>query len=661
MKKIFYSLISGLVLTILLSSCSKFNDQFKGLDEMTKPTNVGSVEYTLTPADYAAIKKAALAIATKPEEIAAANAIGSSLAFNSTFGAADYAPAILNKMFYAFDKNSSCQLTYNFDQNKPSYLNDLTTVNIMQNSDYQLAWGGGVYVPSFTPTVSPSAKIPQVLAAKFPTATSGQYKFVEYNYSDQDAASQSTEVKYFSEDWTTHTASAVSPYTFVSENGWISKDVVGKRDWQCRVYSGNNYAQATSNASLEINEIWMISPEIDLGAAIAPELTFDFVIGYWNANCLTVWVSEDFDGNKDNIGSATWTDLSSNFIFPEIPVTGYSTYTTAGIANLTTYAGKKVHVAFKYNGDGRSAADRGTDPIRTTTYQIDNIKVSEIKEALSVVSTVKQYVAYTYNGSNWVPADNTFFALQPDDYTAMGLSFVTSANSPLYIPQLLKQKFPFAQEGTVKNAVYKSGSNATYAGALQFTLTSGTWVPNTFQVEKTEQFVYSNSGWVFDPTVIMTMVTADYQMMVDYVLATPEIAIFAHPFYKNEEYYWGFASRYANTSFRLSYRNPYFTGDYVQPATIDPELNALQTPEEKVALLQERLKGGMEKFAQLKYPNAVPTVSGIDVFYKLTTYIYYPNGVSVGSEYHEYVFQCTAAASGGNPPTFKYISDAKVN
>lgn len=661
MKKIFFPFISGLTFMVLLGSCTKFNDQFTGLDEMSKPTNVGTVSYTLTAADYAAIKTAALADATTPEEIAAANAIGTSLALNSTFGAADYAPAILNKMFYSFDLNSATLLTYNYDENKPSYLNDLTTVNILQNADYQLAWGGGVYVPSFTPTVSPSAKLPEVLAAKFPTATAGQYKFVEYNYSNTDASSQSTEVKYFSEDWSNHTVSAVSPYTIISENGWISKDVSGVRDWQCRIYSGNNYAQATSNGSLEINDVWMVSPEIDLQAAIAPELTFDLVIGYWNANCLSVWVSEDFDGNKDNISSATWADISSNFTFPELPTSGYSTFVNAGIANFTAFAGKKVHIAFRYRGDGRSAADRGTDPLKTTTYEVDNIKVSEVKEALTVESSEKQYVVYTFNGSSWVPADNTFMALQPADYTSMGLSYISSANAPLYIPQLLAQKFPFALEGTVKNAVYKSGSNATYAGAMQFTLTSGKWVPNTFQIQKTEQFVFSNSGWVFDPTVKMTMVTADYQLMVNYVLATPEIAIFAHPYYKNEEYYWGFSSRYSNVNFRLSYRNPYFTGDYVQPATIDPELNALATDEEKVALMWERLKGGMEKFAQLRYPNAIPSVSGIDVYYHLTTLVYYPTGIAAGTEYHEYVYQCTAAASGGSPPTFKYISDSKVN
>jgi len=664
MKKIFYSLIAGLAFAVLLGGCTKFNDQFKGLDEMTKPTNVAALSYTLTAADYAAMKTAALKVATTPEQIAAANSIVSFSALNSTYGSADYVPALLNKMYFSFDKGSSALITYNYNIGSPAYFNDLTTVNILQNADYQLAWGGAEYVSAFTPTVSPSAKLPVVLAAKFPAATAGQYAFAEYNYSNEDATSQSTEVKYLFEDWTNHSVTTVKPYAAIGgENGWISKDVKGTQNWYCRTYNTNNYAQASSNATLEINENWMISPEIDLQTATAPQFTFDLVIGYWNSNCLSVWISENFDGTEGGIATATWTNISSNFTFPETPVTGYTpAFINAGVANLTAYAGKKVRIAFKYDGDGRSATDRGTDPLRTTTYELDNIKVSEQKIALSVTSTEKQYAAYQFNGSNWVPADNTFVALQPADYTTMGLSYVSTTNAPLYIPQLLSQKFPFAQEGNVKTVVYKSGSNVTYAGAMQFTFTSGKWMQNTFKIQKTEQFVYSNSGWVFDPTVNLTMAKSDYQLMIDYVLATPEIAQFGNSQYKNEEFWWGFSSRYSNLSLRLSYRNPFFSGyPYELPASADAELFAKTTDADKIALLWTRVQSGMEKFAQLRFPNAVPNVSGIDVFYHLTTYVYYPTGVAAGYEYHEYVFQCTAAASGGNPPTFKYISDQVKN
>ena len=264
-----------------------------------------------------------------------------------------------------------------------------------------------------------------------------------------------------------------------------------------------------------------------------------------------------------------------------------------------------------------------------------------------------------------VPATSKF-NLTADDYNLMG----QGANQPglydnmsnimpvlKYLDTFLKLKCPYAVSGDVKMVTYLfyDSNKATKKQYRVLTFNGTNWSAVA------EQYNFIGTEWMYDPTVKMTMVKSDYQIMVDYVLATPEIAVFAHPFYKNEEYYWGFASRYSNVSFRLSYRNPYFTGTYVQPVTIDPELNALTTTEAKVALMWSRLKGGMEKFAQLRYPDAVPQVSGIDVYYKLTTLIYYVGGTGGGNENHEYVFQCIAPASGGNPPTFKYISDKKVN
>lgn len=264
-----------------------------------------------------------------------------------------------------------------------------------------------------------------------------------------------------------------------------------------------------------------------------------------------------------------------------------------------------------------------------------------------------------------IPAASKF-TLTSDDYFLMG----NAANQPgqynnmssvmpvlRYLNSFLKLKCPYAVAGDIKMVSYQYyDTNKTTKRQFRILTFDGlSWQATA------EQYNFVGTEWLYDPTVKLTMVKSDYQLMVDYVLATPEIAVFAHPYYKNEEYYWGFASRYSNTSFRLSYRNPYFTGTYVQPATIDPELSALTTTEEKVALMWDRLKGGMEKFAQLRFPAAVPNVSGIDVFYKLKTLVYYPTGIGGASEYHEYTFQCMAPASGGNPPTFKFISEKKVN
>ena len=275
------------------------------------------------------------------------------------------------------------------------------------------------------------------------------------------------------------------------------------------------------------------------------------------------------------------------------------------------------------------------------------------------------YNIVDYGDTTAIPAASKF-TLTSADYALMG----TGTNQPgqynnmsnlmpvlSYLNTYLKLKCPYAVAGDIKMVSYEYyDSNKTTKRQYRILTFDGlNWVTTA------EQYNFTGTEWLYDPTVKLTMVKADYQLMVDYVLATPAISIFAHPYYKNEEYYWGFASRYSNTSFRLSYRNPYFTGTYTQPATIDPELYALTTTEAKVALMWDRLKGGMEIFAQLRFPGAVPNVSGIDVFYKLRTLVYYPLGTGGASEYHEYTFQCMSPASGGNPPTFKFISEKKVN
>jgi hypothetical protein len=643
MKKIFYSLISGLAFVVLFSACDKFNDQFEGLEDMAKPTNLAAYKYTLVDADYTAISKSALAASKNRADSTLAKSIATNKYFTSTVPSSIYVPYLLATKYPYADLNSTAVITSSFGEDRPVFLNDLTTVNILATADYQSAWGTGPYVSSFTPAVSPSAKLPAILAAKFPTATKDQYKFVEYNYSSVEAVNQSTDVVYFSEDWTTHSVSTSSPYVAIGENGWINKDVLGSLNWYCRTYSSNNYAQVTSNGSGAINEAWMITKEINLQTAIAPKFTFDVTIGYWNASCLSVLISENFDGTAAGIRTATWTDISSSFVIPVTPTSGYGTATNAGVADLTAYKGKKVRIAFKYKGDGRSATDRGTEPLKTTTYQVDNIKVSEVKVALSVPSSEKQYVTYTFNGTSWVPAASSFVAVQPADYTAMGLNYISSTNAPLYLPQLLSQKFPFAQEGTLKTVVYKSGSNPAYAATTQLTFTKGAWVSNTYKSERTEQFIYSKDGWVFDPTIKLALVrvTGDnpYIMkFIDYIRTKTPEKFYQKGTYINEEHYYGFSAYYAQiicSADRTTYG--------------DPAIKALTTDAAKYTLFLDRVKEAMPLFTQLNYPDLKTDVSGIQQYVIFTIASYYSSS-RVGTLTIK--MKCTKSGTGTTPAEF---------
>lgn len=662
MKKIFYTILHGLAFAVLLGGCEKFNDQFEGLEDMTKPINVATVSYTLTAADYTTIKNAAYAAATTDAEKALANSIATKQALNSTFLASKYAPAILNKLYYAFDKNSNVLLTYNFDNGPITYLANYESASTYKLLDADYINFGGLVgaIKYFVPSFTPAQGIPTYLSSKVTAPVLNQLALVEYRYSDTEPANSGPKDKtHLSEDFNDYLDK-----TAIDKRGWKSIETTGVRTWQGRVFSGNGYAQFTSYNSGELNVSYLVSPTIDLAGSEQNTFTFDVNVGYWNANCLKVFISQNYDGV--NFSAATWIDVSSNFNIPSEPVSGYGLFPNAGTMNLNAYQ-NKITIAFQYSGDG-------TNNSKTTTFQVDNVKVKGITY-LNTKSTAadafKVYNAfYQYNGSAWKPATGVY-ALGAYDYDSMGEgtnqpgqynNFSSTVLPANYLPALLAKTYPYAQEGTKQIVVYRyyTGS-ATVWRADEYLFSAGKWTNPSTIVQKTEQFIFTGSVWVFDPTVMHTMITSDYQLMVDYVLATPSIAVFAHPFYKNEEYYWGFSSRYSNVNFRISYRTPYFTGSFIQPITIDPEFHSLATDAAKVALMYERLKGGLNKFLQLRYPNAVSNVSGIPVNYNVTTLIYYANGVSSGNETHKYVYKCTASGSTGTLPTFEFISSSKVN
>ena len=636
-------LLAGLALALLQFSCTDFNDQFEGLEDLTTPKNLVTYYYTLTEANYSDISKLALAKAETKEDSAKAKSIADNMYFTENVPAGNYVPYLLKSLFPYGDVGTAAMVTYAFGNDKPDYFSQLRTINILNAEDYMVAWGSQTeYLEALTRKHTPAEKLPLVLKSKFPNAADGEYKFVQYDYIDEeDPVGQ----EFYKQDWTGHSVSSSSPYVPISEEGWMTVDLKGALDWQCRVFSGNNYAQASSHNSGAINEAYLISPEIDLTDASGAKFTFDVVVGYWNANCLSVLISDDFDGTESGIEEATWTNLTSNFTLPEF-AGGYSPWGNAGVADMSNYEGKKVHIAFKYDGDGRSADDRGEDPLKTTTYQIDNIIIS------SLPTGEKQYVVYNYDGTTWRPADSKkFVALQLADYAAMGKEYFSSSDAPKYIPTFLLNKFPYAQAGDVKTVVYRTSSTVTYSGATEYTFVGGQWVAEDFIEDVTAQFKVYEAGWLFDPTVDYVMEKPDYQLVVDYVRDNINPGYLDS--YKTAEFYYGFASYYGNVSFRLSYRDDY--------AELDTELSALETPEEKVELLYERLKEGMEIFTQLRFPDAVPTVSGVEVFYNITTNIYYANGTSSADDgLRMYTFKCIAAASGDTPPQFEYISDEVV-
>ena len=204
-------------------------------------------------------------------------------------------------------------------------------------------------------------------------------------------------------------------------------------------------------------------------------------------------------------------------------------------------------------------------------------------------------------------------------------AFSDAAPASILIPIILNSKYYAADKG--------SSTDVTY-----------TYKEESDTATRTEQFIFSGfdvSGWVFDPTLYVTMQkgknpTDDYMMVVLYVKdkyanTTPSLI----NSYGDAEYYYGFNANYGNISTRESDR------------LRDPDYTVLTTDEQKKAYLEQRTKEGLALYLSLKYPNATPQVAGIDVYGIVTTAIYDgPTTVPV-----TYKFQCTEE----NPSKWEFV------
>src|SRR5690606_20368650 len=113
-----------------------------------------------------------------------------------------------------------------------------------------------------------------------------------------------------------------------------------------------------------------VSPGITVPLTGASQLQVDMAVGYYNADCLSVLVSEDYAGD---VTTATWTNVTEAFSFPAT-TGGYSPIVSVGALTLNAYKNKEIFVAFKYEGNVAES--------RTTTYQIYDVNVKTLTRSV---------------------------------------------------------------------------------------------------------------------------------------------------------------------------------------------------------------------------------------------------------------------------------------
>ncbi|WBL25530.1 DUF5689 domain-containing protein [Zunongwangia sp. HGR-M22] len=145
--------------------------------------------------------------------------------------------------------------------------------------------------------------------------------------------------------------------------GWTNINLTGGEE---------RFVDATSNGNRTIRisgydtgenplEAWLVTPPIDLSQTQNEVLSFDIRASYDNGTILQVYVSDDFSGD---VKDANWNLLEANI--PMGPSNQNATVFRNSKIDLSCFDAE-VYIAFRY---------RGRDPSRTTTYDIDNIKIS---------------------------------------------------------------------------------------------------------------------------------------------------------------------------------------------------------------------------------------------------------------------------------------------
>lgn len=591
MKK--HILVPTVITLVLLTGCNYNDDNFEGLKDAAKPANVMSLDYTLTETDYDAIG-----------DFAKANKY-----LLSVDQADNYFPAWLLKKYYAADPTSVVRVTFNCATSN-SDLN-VKYAGLDKNEDYSTIHGEGKYAPFLNTATENDANLIACLLAKgdnYKSPKEGDIVIVGYDFNDK-AVIQNGSTPVLGYDF--EEISKTGDVTSLSGGWYLS----APDDCKWKVYSDkvtkNQYAQFSAYKTTEETIGWLITPAIEIEGN-DKKFAFDVVASHWNADCLSVLISTDFDG-KD-VAAANWVDVTSNF------ATKNNSLGSAGTMSLSDYAGKKIRIAFKYVGDGANN--------KTTTYQIDNVVVGKdiVVPVSGSASKCKVFVCQT--AGTWAVAPATSWIddvhyMTDGDYALFGLKnmrFDDSNKPESYLPTKVKLETSNAmlKDGATKTIIYRYYSNevkTAYARAsvFKYSAVESRWIWNGVH-PVVRQYAFDGTKWMFDPSTTIILKAKDdatkafYQYITDWVKDNKGTEYVTS--YGNNDYYYGGSAYNNNFDFRPASWKAQNAVDYGEKS--NDELNKIM-----YGRLPEAFIPGLEHF----YGDAAP-VEGVNVIYTVNFSIY---------------------------------------
>lgn len=533
MNRLFYYII---LVAAIFAACDPLEDIYQEMDE--KATGYANAfEHLLSSDDYASIADIARQSGDSGDS-ADADFIEDNEYFSAGVPASEYIPPFLSQEYPALNLSSVAKVGYDYYADYPGYLDELTGPEAYEVTDSNYLEVGekqGQY-RTFIGTDNPGAHIPGFLASAIPGAGEGDVRLVHYKY------------------------------TTVIVDPSVTKSMIAE-DYQIIVDWVKDNMDTSYIGSYGDSETYF--------GAGAHYQNFDARDGYWEDTA--------FSSSREAILSAigdVWLPAEYPDATPEMD--GKTVYYNITYATYDG-AGHTFYVVFQCTAAG--------DP--PVFEMVDG--PSEEYLSYSTTSTVDMGDYYRFGGSAWEAMEDVYY-LSSADYDEMGApgrydNFSSSDRPEDYIPRLLSIKFPYAQQVDMLAVCYKYYSGGkTSVRAAEYSFTTQ-WAPYDPVIQKTDQFIHNGTRWVFDPTVIFTMSSADYQIIVDWVKANRGESYLDA--YGTAEFYYGAGSYYSNFDIR--------SGSF-EAADFDTWEDAVESAIGQVLL-------------PAKYPNAVIQVNGVDVYY----------------------------------------------
>ena len=452
MKKVLFFLAS----VLMLASCENFYiDQNLGGSDYN-PTDVRTVDYTLTDADYKNIvsnnENIAIAEATlvadslgvvDSTEYKAFLQIATDLAFNKVAVADVYVPAFLAAKFPQLSKGSMFNITYKTSEGAPAYLTTFaaTSKYTISSEDYDAIWGEGK-TGTYYLTPATVMQLTSVLPAE---AEEGAILAVVYEYKDTEPSfgtSGNDEPKGFFDG------------TPESRGFYTTSEAIAAVD------AGNIVKDDSIKVGGIISRWFKKSSKFDTYHSVS-FFVMDPVTGQEHEfefyNCYSL--------DKDSFATFEYTDEMNAICFDVDGREFHLGDTVVGAGKYLYYESGKVH-------------ELNTNCYLTEWRPVAAAPTAAPKKAAAAANG-KKTVLYQYSEGKWKAYKNdaaTVVALPEDVYSAVGYTYLLDKNKNI-LTTFLAQEFPYAQAGQAYTVVYVSTKEGAY-NAIEFVYDGATFVEN---------------------------------------------------------------------------------------------------------------------------------------------------------------------------------------